>query len=240
MRRFFANPDFFAGDKVVLGKDETRHLRDVLRLSEGDDVAVFDGSGADFLCVVETMSKKGAILSITSKTAAPSPESSLDLTMCIALTKGDKFEFVIQKCVELGVKRLVPLLTDRCDVKLHDKAESKMERWRKIVVESSKQCGRGVLMKIEEPKSFGSLMKESDTDVMVIFSERSGQRFGDVQVSDGIVAVVGPEGGWSEEELAAASSADVRVVTMNGRILRAETASIAVATILQHRFGDLN
>jgi 16S rRNA (uracil1498-N3)-methyltransferase len=240
MRRFFANSDFFAGDKVVLGKDETRHLRDVLRLSEGDEVAVFDGSGSDYICAVETMSKKGAILSINSKVAAPSPESSLDLTMCIALTKGDKFEFVIQKCVELGVTKLIPLLTDRCDVKLHDKTASKMNRWRKIVIESSKQCGRGILMDIEEPRAFGSLIKESDTDRMILFSERRGARLGDIGTTDAVVAIVGPEGGWSDDELAAASDAGVRTVTLNGRVLRAETASIAVATILQNRLGDLN
>lgn len=240
MRRFFAHPDCLAGDKIILGKDETRHLRDVLRLSEGDEVAVFDGSGFDRSCVIENMSKKGAILAVREKTNSPATESPLDLTMAVALTKGDKFEFVIQKCVELGVRNLVPLLTDRCDVKLHDKTESKMERWRKIVIESSKQCGRGILMDISEPISFASLLDTGDTRNIVLFSERGGEKPGDFGFGDEIVAVVGPEGGWSDEELEYAKNAEVRIVTLGGRILRAETAAVSVATILQHRAGDLN
>ena len=240
MRRFFAHPDCFAGDKVILGKDETRHLRDVLRLSEGDEVAVFDGSGFDHSCVIENMSKKGAILAVQTRTNPPSPESPFDLTMAVALTKGDKFEFVIQKCVELGAKRLMPLLTDRCDVKLHDKTESKMERWRKIVIESSKQCGRGILMDIEEPRSFTSLLKDEDPKNLVLFSERGGGKVADLDFDNAVVALVGPEGGWSHEELESAKDAEVRIVTLGGRILRAETAAVSVATILQHRSGDLN
>lgn len=240
MRRFFAHPDCFAGDKVILGKDETRHLRDVLRLTEGDEVAVFDGSGFDHSCVIENMSKKGTILAVREKTPPPSAESPLDLTMAVALTKGDKFEFVIQKCVELGVKGLIPLLTDRCDVKLHDKTESKMERWKKIVIESSKQCGRGTLMEISEPISFASLLESGDAEKLVVFSERGGGKVDGFGVGGNITALVGPEGGWSDAELESAKDAEAPIVTLGGRILRAETAAVSVATILQHRAGDLN
>lgn len=240
MRRFFADSDSFAGDKIVLGKDETRHLRDVLRLAEGDEVAVFDGSGVDYTCVIENMSKKGTILAVSSKHASPSEESPLSLKMCVALTKGDRFEFVIQKCVELGVAKLVPLITDRCDVKLHDKTESKMDRWKKIVIESSKQCGRGVLMQISEPKSFGTLFQSSEKDGMILFSERDGEAMSDFKSTKELSALIGPEGGWSDDELAAAKEAGVRIITLGGRILRAETAAISIATILQHRHGDIN
>lgn len=240
MRRFFADSDSFAGDKIVLGKDETRHLRDVLRLAEGDEVAVFDGSGVDYTCVIENMSKKGTILAVSSKHASPSEESPLSLKMCVALTKGDRFEFVIQKCVELGVAKLVPLITDRCDVKLHDKTESKMDRWKKIVIESSKQCGRGVLMQISEPKSFGTLLQSSEKDGMILFSERDGEAMSDIKSTKELSALIGPEGGWSDDELAAAKEAGVRIITLGGRILRAETAAISIATILQHRHGDIN
>lgn len=240
MRRFFADSDSFAGDKIVLGKDETRHLRDVLRLAEGDEVAVFDGSGVDYTCVIENMSKKGTILAVSSKHASPSEESPLSLKMCVALTKGDRFEFVIQKCVELGVAKLVPLITDRCDVKLYDKTESKMDRWKKIVIESSKQCGRGVLMQISEPKSFGTLFQSSEKDGMILFSERDGEAMSDFKSTKELSALIGPEGGWSDDELAAAKEAGVRIITLGGRILRAETAAISIATILQHRHGDIN
>jgi 16S rRNA (uracil1498-N3)-methyltransferase len=240
MRRFFADSDSFAEDKIVLGKDETRHLRDVLRLAEGDEVAVFDGTGFDYTCVIENMSKKATILAISSKHASPSNESPLSLVMCVAFTKGDKFEFVIQKCVELGVTKLIPLITERCDVKLHDKTESKMDRWKKIVIESSKQCGRGILMQISEPKSFDALIQSPEKGETMLFSERDGESISDFKPAKELSALIGPEGGWSDAELEAAKESGVRIITLGGRILRAETAAVSIATILQHRCGDIN
>jgi 16S rRNA (uracil1498-N3)-methyltransferase len=125
-------------------------------------------------------------------------------------------------------------------VKLHDKTESKMERWKKIVIESSKQCGRGTLMDISEPISFASLLESGDAEKLLVFSERGGGKVDGFGVGGKITALVGPEGGWSDAELESAKDAEVRIVTLGGRILRAETAAVSVATILQHRAGDLN
>jgi 16S rRNA (uracil1498-N3)-methyltransferase len=113
-----------------------------------------------------------------------------------------------------------------------------VDRWQRIALEATKQCGRAVLMDIAQPISFDEALKL--TDSKILFSERNGQEFASFDGSKEITALVGPEGGWSDAELFTADAAGVAIVTLGGRILRAETASIAIAAILQHRFGDLN
>jgi 16S rRNA (uracil1498-N3)-methyltransferase len=114
-----------------------------------------------------------------------------------------------------------------------------LERWRKIIVDATKQCGRAKMMKIEEPSDFEKFVKTAD-GTRILFAERSGGSFATIKTNQKMIAVVGSEGGWEESEIEAARENDFQIVTLNGRILRAETAAISIATILQHRYGDLN
>lgn len=238
MRRFYAPKSAFTTDKIVLGPEETRHLAEVLRLRADEEVRVFDGEGGEFVCTVETLTKKAGILSISRPVEPRCPESSLKLTLAVAITKGEKFELVIQKAVELGVTRLVPVATERCDVKLKD-PEKRAERWNRIVVEASKQCGRATLMQIGYVISFEDFVKSEGGDTRILFTERGGEGLSSVQASNSFTAFIGPEGGWSDAELEFAKHSGISLVTLGGRILRAETAAISIATILQNRFGDL-
>jgi 16S rRNA (uracil1498-N3)-methyltransferase len=237
MRRFYASPEDFEKEKIILGLDETRHLRDVLRLRDGAEIQVFDGEGKEFLCRVENISKRGTALQIIGEIAPAAPESDLDLTLAVALLKGEKFDLVIQKAVELGVWKLVPLNTRRADVRLKD-GEKKLERWRKIVLEASKQTGRARLMKIEAPIDFEEFVKTAD-GAGVLFAERGGKSFAEINAGKKITALIGPEGGWETSEIDSAASRGFQIITLGGRILRAETAAITVAAILQNSFGDL-
>lgn len=237
MRRFFAPPESFDNDKIILGLEETRHLRDVLRLRTGEKIQVFDGEGREFLCAVEDISKRETSLSIIEETAPAAPESDLELTLAVALLKGEKFELVVQKAVELGVTRLVPLNTTRADVKLKD-ADKKLERWQKIALEACKQSGRAKLMRIESPVDFEKFAETAD-GAKVLFAERSGGSFSKIAASKKITALVGSEGGWEDSEIEFAAARGFQIITLAGRILRAETAAIAVAAILQNNFGDL-
>ena len=244
MRRFYAPPDNFSPPHVKLDPEDTRHLRDVLRLRPGAKVRIFDGAGREFLCEIETIGKKESGLKIIDEIGPTAPESSLDLTLAVALLKGEKFEWVIQKAVELGVSRIIPLLTKRTDVKLKD-TEKKLERWRKLVPEASKQCGRAKLMSIGTPVDFAGWIEAASagpdglTD-WVLFSEREGAKFSAIECANRVTALIGPEGGWDETEIELALAKGGRVVTFGGRILRAETAVIAISALLQNRFGDLN
>ncbi|MFZ1701282.1 MAG: 16S rRNA (uracil(1498)-N(3))-methyltransferase [Pyrinomonadaceae bacterium] len=238
MRRFFAPPQNFNTGVATLDADETRHLRDVLRLKIGDEVSVFDGLGAEFRCEIRTIGKRSSDLTIIESTPVASPESDLDLTLAAAMVSGEKFDLVIQKSVELGVTRFVPLNTVRCDVKLKDAAK-RLDRWRRIAMEATKQCGRAVLMEIADPVDLPNLIADTDPPTMLLFSERDGATFSPKPVVKKLTAVIGPKGGWDDGELELAAGNNVTVVTLGGRILRAETAAIAITAVLQHRFGDL-
>ncbi len=162
----------------------------------------------------------------------------MNLTLAVALLKGEKFDLVVQKAVELGVTTLVPLNTKRADVKLKEH-EKKVERWRKIALEACKQSGRAKLMRIENPSNFADYIKTAN-GAKILFAERGGESFSAIEKSETITAFVGAEGGWEDAEIEAAKAENFQIITFGGRILRAETAAISVAAILQNRFGDLN
>jgi 16S rRNA (uracil1498-N3)-methyltransferase len=248
-RRFYAPPENFqaaGGGKIILDFEQTKHLRDVLRLRKGENINIFDGEGKEFSCAIEEIGKRETTLKIISEETPGSPESSLNLTVALALLKGEKFDLVVQKAVELGVARFVPLQTTRADVKIKDarETEKKSERWRKIIIEASKQCGRAKLMQIETPQNFREFIKksaESDSNNanLVLFSERGGESFSTLASQNKFVAVVGSEGGWEDSEIEFARRNGFQIITLGGRILRAETAAISIAAILQNNFGDL-
>ncbi len=264
-RRFYAPPEAFSPDgrSAKLSAEETRHLRNVLRLKSGDEIFLFDGAGKEFHGQVQTVARDSTEVSVIKEVEPAQSESNLNLTLAVALLKGEKFDLVIQKATELGVTRLIPVSTTRADVRIksdHD-AERKITRWQRIVLEATKQCGRARMMKIETPLSFPDLVR-GDTDSVVsakasedacdpvagairmMFAERGGASLAEA-LGDGkdtpqmITALIGPEGGWADDEIEQARETGWRIVTLGGRILRAETAAIAIATLMQHRFGDL-
>lgn len=238
MRRFYSPAISDPPSSIELERDETRHLRDVLRLREGDVVAVFDGNGREFSARIERITKNAAEMSVLSEIAPAAPESPLELTLAVALLKSDKFDLVTQKAVELGVSRIIPLVTKRGDVKPKD-TEKRVDRWRRIALEATKQCGRARLTEILEPIGFSQFCSASAGGPVLLFSERGGSPLEEFTPREAVTAVTGPEGGWDDEELEIARSSGFRIVTLGGRILRAETAAIAIASILEHRFGDV-
>ena len=239
-RRFFAPPGAFDFSKqtVTLTSDEARHLREVLRLKPGDEVQVFDGAGKEFRAIVSQARRESAELELKDEINSARPESPLQLTLAVALLKGEKFDLVVQKGTELGVNRFIPLTTRYADIRLRDAADAakRVARWQRIALEAAKQCGRAVVPEITSPATFESLLKE---DLCVVFSERGGESFNTNLEIKSVTAVIGSEGGWSDEELDQARAADVPIVTLGGRVLRAETAAITVAVLFQHLYGDL-
>jgi 16S rRNA (uracil1498-N3)-methyltransferase len=237
-RRFFAPPGAFNFGKriVMLAADEARHLREVLRLKPGDEVSVFDGEGREFRARVVQARREFAELELEDEIEAARPESPLQLTLAVALLKGEKFDLVVQKATELGVVKIVPLITRYADIKLRDESDAskRVARWQRITLEAAKQCGRGFVPEVSDPKPLSAVLKNP----CFLFSERAGQGLKQIE-TDEITAIVGSEGGWSDEELEQARAAGAQIVTLGGRIMRAETAAITAAALLQHRFGDL-
>lgn len=252
-RRFYAPPEAFAAgpESVTLGQEEARHLRDVLRLKRGDEVFVFDGEGREYRCVIEEQGRDRALLFVQEGVAPASPESPLALTLAVALLKGEKFDLVVQKATELGVARIVPVMTKLADVRLKDERDGgkRTLRWQRIALEAAKQSGRARVPQVEAPITFEVMMRGGEAitgpdGLRLLFSERAGEALLETlgPAHDGptaATALVGSEGGWTDEELAQARGAGWSIVTFGGRILRAETAAISVTALLQHLLGDL-
>jgi 16S rRNA (uracil1498-N3)-methyltransferase len=244
-RRFHAPGSAFnlENQTVTLGTDEARHLRDVLRLKSGDEVYVFNGIGDEFRCSVVTTKRDSAELHIESEVEPAKPESPLRLELCVALLKGEKFDLVVQKATELGVTRIVPLMTRFADIHLRDESDAakRVARWQRIALEAAKQSGRACVPEVSVPASFESVLVGTKAEgLCLMFSERGGESLNELPAEPKVItALVGSEGGWSDEEIERARTAGFHIVTLGGRILRAETAVITIAALLQHLFGDL-
>jgi 16S rRNA (uracil1498-N3)-methyltransferase len=255
-RRFYAPPSAFAPDQktLTLSAEETRHARDVLRLQSGDEIYVFDGAGREFQCVVQMISRETTELSVISEVAPSRPESTLQLTLAISLLKGEKFDLVMQKATELGVTSVIPVDSERAEIRLRDNqdAQKRVTRWQRIAREAAKQSGRAYVPEVAAPLTLNSLLTMSatrgtrspDNVVRLMFSERGGRSFAESTDSiperpKEIIGLVGPEGGWTDQEIETVRESKWKIVTLGGRILRAETAAIVVVGLLQHRFGDL-
>ncbi len=251
-RRFYAPPAAFAPDGagVVLSREESAHLVNVLRLRVGDETFVFDGAGREYRCIVAAERERDGQtrLAVAQEVAPQRPESPLRLTLACALLKGEKFDLVVQKATELGVARIVPVLTVRGDVRLraeHD-VEARLARWRRLAREAAKQSGRAVVPTIDAPVSFDALLtaEEVVSSPRLLFTEREGRGLRETSAAwpapvAQLTVLVGPEGGWADAELAQGAAAGWQLVTLGGRTLRAETAALVVTALLQHLCGDL-
>ncbi|HWN07972.1 MAG TPA: 16S rRNA (uracil(1498)-N(3))-methyltransferase [Pyrinomonadaceae bacterium] len=256
-RRFYAPPGAFTSNRssVTLALDEARHLREVLRLKVGDEVYAFDGAGREFHCRIAESRRDTAQLEVVSEISPAKPESPLQLTLAVALLKGEKFDLVVQKATEIGVASVVPLVTKYADIRLRDASDAakRVARWQRIALEASKQSGRAVVPEVTSPVAFSSLIetkreKTADSEGVwqgLMFSERDGAsldywcKSNPVELSS-LTALIGSEGGWADEEIALARGAGWSIITLGGRTMRAETAAIAVSSLLQHLFGDLS
>jgi len=247
MRRFFVDPKFIVGPTAVLTGGEARHIATVLRLSKGTIVTLFDGSGSYYEAMLTKISPGRIETKIIS--IAPYIEASEDvrpaLHLGMGLIKGKKMDFIIQKTTELGIESLRPFRSQYCAA--HDPAAGRLSRWNKIALEACKQCNRPIPPHLHDVTDFKSLLGASGEEnhaLKLIFWEETGQRslqeiLTPMESIQSALVLIGPEGGFSHEEAAAAVAAGYKTATLGRRILRAETAAIAAVSILQHHLGNL-
>jgi 16S rRNA (uracil1498-N3)-methyltransferase len=232
--RFYYPAAMRSGDSVELGGEEFHHAVRVHRSRAGEEVELFDGRGKGFVGRIDTIGKTSARIEILDP--APSRELTLELTLCLALIQPDKFELVLQKGTELGVHRFVPLITDRAEVR-PERLNPKRERWEKLVLEAAKQSGRASLPALDGPQTFASAVHR---DSLRIVFDAEAEPTPLPPTVESLSLFIGPEGGWSDEELALASEAGCAFRRLGPRRLRAETAAIAAVTMAATRFGDLS
>ena len=224
--------------------EEVKHIKKVLRLRAGDEVAVFDGLGREFEGTIVEEGLSSVVIRVQNVLSSKR-DSPVEVTLAQSLLKGEKMDYLIQKATELGVKDVIPFLSSR-SVPLLDKLGKlkRQHRWEKIAIEASKQCGRGVVPKIESLQDYSDMLRTASPNTLrLILWEREGTKLKQIfersKERKKVFFIIGPEGGFSQEEVEEAKRAGFIPVTLGRRILRAETASLCFLSILQYERGDI-
>ncbi|MDR3643634.1 MAG: 16S rRNA (uracil(1498)-N(3))-methyltransferase [Clostridia bacterium] len=239
MPRFFVS-GFEGGTAVVTGED-ARHIAKVLRMRIGEKLTLCDGRGEDCLCEITGVGE-AVTLRVLSREPSKS-EPTVRVTLFQALPKAEKMEFIVQKCTELGVCSIVPVLTQRCVSRPDGRAlESKEARWRKIALEAAKQSGRGAVPAVLHTMDFDqALASLASMERAVMLYELGGIPFSQAISPDmrEVGILIGPEGGFEESEAAAAKAAGISVAGLGLRILRTETAPLCALSVVMFATGNL-
>jgi 16S rRNA (uracil1498-N3)-methyltransferase len=245
MHRFFVSPERFSENTVTLKGSDVNHIRTVLRMKPGDRIEVIDRQGFQYEIVLAEVERDYVRGEILSKTVMQT-ESPVNIRMGQALIKGNAFDLLVRKATELGVHSIVTLKTQRCVARLAKESEPyRTQRWQRIAEEASKQCGRSrvpdvhpTVLSIEE-----FCQQSSGCDLKLVFwEEEQTTRLQDITSPDSVTSIAflaGPEGGWTKEEIDFLIQQGFQTVTLGPRLLKADSVSLVILSLLQHRWGDL-
>ena len=245
MHRFFA-PSLDPGDEAItLPRDEGEHLTRVLRMGVGDTVAVFDGRGHEFSARVVAVERRDVRVQLVSR-IEPAAEAAVALTLAQAVIKGDKMDDVVRDAVMLGVSAIQPLVTARTESTVAALTKgNRIDRWQRVALASVKQSKRAVLPEVRRPLTLDAFLDDPPAAMRVMLVEPGAGDAEPLSVLQGqpipqdATLFVGPEGGWTEKEVASAHEQGVRLVTLGHRTLRADATPVAAISVLQFLFGDL-
>lgn len=247
MHHFFAEPSQIADGIITITGTDVNHMKNVLRMKPGEKAEISDGDGLRYLCVLETFAEEGAILRIEDA-FADAVELPSKIYLFQGLPKSDKMELIIQKAVELGVYEVIPVVTKRAVVKLDEKkAAKKVQRWNAISEGAAKQSGRSIVPQVHEVMTYNeALQYAQEMDIRMIPYEKAKGMEATKEVVDAlelgqsIAIFIGPEGGFEEAEVEQAQANGVRPISLGKRILRTETAGLAVLSIFMYHLECKN
>ncbi len=244
MARFFLPRKNIDHQRATVAGPELDHLKRVLRLGPGDPIIFFDDAGWEHEAVIRSLNDQTAEIEILRSFQAER-ESPLKLTLAVGLTKGEKMDFVVEKATELGVQAIIPFVSAYTVPKLDQrKIEKRGQRWRKIALAAAKQSGRTRLPEIFSLSDFEDLVRQTTSSLNLLFWEKeTRQTLKQVHATDpdarSILLVIGPEGGLSDQEAGLAQRHGFKPIGLGRRILRAETAAVTAASLVQFLWGDL-
>jgi 16S rRNA (uracil1498-N3)-methyltransferase len=218
--------------EVTVTGEEFHHSVRVVRVRAGEEVELFDRAGNAARGIVQSLDRDSATITTTESLA--SRESPLAIHLAMAIIQLEKFELVLQKATELGVRTIIPMVTEHVELR-PERYANKRERWEKIVFEAVKQSGRAVIPRIEETQEFADVIVRSGMKILFDADAEPSS----IGQPDEVTLLIGPEGGWSTDELRDAHAAGCLFQRLGPRRLRAETAAIAAAAVIASRFGDL-
>jgi 16S rRNA (uracil1498-N3)-methyltransferase len=239
MQKFFV--DYKIDDITLLDEVNSRHIAKSLRMKTGDRIVLCDGKGFDYNCLIESMNEKNIRVRLIEKKLCET-EADVEVTIYQGLPKSDKMEFIIQKITELGCTGIVPVIMTNCVSVITGKEDRKRERWQRIALEAAQQSGRGKVPTVYEPCRFEEALKNCSGNG-IIFYENGGENLKRVleEIDNKKIGVfIGPEGGFTEDEIKRAKESGLKVGTLGKRILRTETAAVTAAALVLYETGNMN
>ncbi|MDI9244531.1 16S rRNA (uracil(1498)-N(3))-methyltransferase [Marinobacter sp. CHS3-4] len=237
--RIFTDSPLNAGRRCQLDDNAAQHVGRVLRMQPGQSLLLFNGDGQDYSATITEAGKKHVEVNVEE--ARPNmTESGLEIVLGQTLSKGDRMDYAVQKAVEMGVTRIVPLSTERCDVKLKgDREEKRLRHWQQVAISAAEQCGRARVPEILPVMSLPDWFRHTeDCDLRLVLHHRTEQSLNSLEKPARIALMVGPEGGLNPEEIASAEAAGFLPVALGPRVLRTETAPVAAVALCQWLWGD--
>ncbi len=240
--RIYQQSQLTLNDTITLSEDAFGHAIRVLRLKEGDNITLFNGTESfQYSASLTNVSKKSAQAKVTAKEEVAA-ESPLNIHLGQGISRGDRMDFTLQKSVELGVNTITPLFTERCGVKLNaERLEKKRQQWQKIVISACEQSGRVCVPIVTEPMMLADWLKQETSALKINLHPKAQHSIMTLPIENTRVRLlVGPEGGLNDDEITQARQFDFHDVLLGPRVLRTETAALTAITALQCRFGDLH
>lgn len=230
------------GQQIALPPQAAHHASRVLRMSAGDELLLFNGFGREYSAKILRMTKTD-VVAVTTADVTSSVESNLHVTLAQGISSGDRMDFTLQKAVELGVSAIQPIASERSVVRLSgERQEKRRQHWQSIVISACEQCGRSIVPEVSEVMGLPDWLGSSLTSSLnLVLSPLADRGLGDLEPpaeNGSITLLVGPEGGLSDAEILAASTAGFQSVQLGPRILRTETAALAALAAMQTLWGD--
>ena len=238
MPRFYLPAPLALQTTFSLPENIVRHIH-VLRLNTGDNITLFNGTGSDFAATLQEIGKRHAECHITAQ-RQPENESALNITLVQAVSSGERMDFTLQKSVELGVRAIQPIISERCVVRLSgERADKRVQRWQDIVIAACEQSGRSIVPTVQPIVSFSDYLRQMPPELHLMMSLRRATTLRDITPAPQTLRLmIGPEGGWTPAEEQAALAAGVQTITLGKRVLRTETAAMAAMAAMQVLWGD--
>lgn len=238
--RIFTDSPLAVGSQCQLDDNAANHVGRVLRMQAGQALLLFNGDGQDYHATITEAGKKHVLVAVT-EAAENETESPLRVVLAQTLSKGDRMDYAVQKAVEMGVSEIVPLTTERCDVKLKgDREDKRLRHWQQVAISAAEQCGRARVPEIQPVMTVQQWLEHARAcDLRLVLHHRTERSLNTLEKPSSIALMIGPEGGLTAEEIALAEDNGFLPVALGPRVLRTETAPVAAIALCQWLWGDI-
>lgn len=235
----FYDPQPLAADSLIdLSDSVVQHVCKALRMRTGDNLVLFNGDGNNYRAQLGSVEKRRAQARIIEVQDAGS-ESSLQVRIGQSLSRGERMDYAVQKATEMGMQQMIPLFSERCEVKLNnERQEKRIRHWQQVAISACEQSGRASVPEIAAPQTLEQWIQNEDADLKLVMHHHTAQPLEQIEQPESVALLIGPEGGLTEREVELALENGFKPVALGPRVMRTETAPVAALALLQYLWGD--